>query len=185
MRRYPFLIGCLFGTLQTGYFLQLSFAFSSAAVTLFGITLGWLAGSGLGLWLAGRPRNHSARWLRYTFLSVGSYLLCGALLAHFPLQSAWLPVYGALVVASGVYAGWFFGTAGATWAGRIDRLFFWENNGFVVGLVLATILYLWVGRIALVVLPLGLGLYAFPRRVYERNPGETTNVMGAINLNEP
>jgi hypothetical protein len=184
MRRYPLLIGCLFGTLQTGYFLQLSFAFSSAAITLFGITLGWLVGSGVGLWLAWRSGNNSAVWWRYALLSIGSYWLCSELLARFPLQGGWLPVYGALVISSGVYAGWFFSTAGVQWAGHIDRLFFWENNGFVIGLASATILYLLVGRGALVVMPVGLGLCAFPTRSCDRNPNETLSRIGATESHE-
>jgi len=184
MRRYPFLIGCLFGTLQTGYFLQLSFAFSSAAVTLFGITLCWLVGSGLGLWLAGQSGKRLTFWWRYGALSIGSYLGCGALLASYPLQGAWLPVYAILVVASGTYAGWFFSAAGASWAGRIDRLFFWENNGFVLGLALATVLYLLFGRVALVVLPIGLGLGAFPPRVYEHVTSENPTI-GVVAVHEP
>lgn len=103
MRRYPVLIGALFGSMQTGYFFQLSFAFSSSAITLFSVTLAWIAGVVCGLWMTKRVALH--RW-QIGGLSVASYLACSALLAIFPLHGGLLPVYLLAVVVSGTYAGW-------------------------------------------------------------------------------
>ncbi len=167
MRRYlllnpilnPFLIGGLFGAVQTGYFLQLSFAFSSAAITLFSVTLAWLLGVAGGLWLT---RRFAVLWWQMSILSVGSYLLCCALLAVLPLQGGMLPIYLCLVIGSGLYAGWFFATAAARFRGRAERLFFWENNGFVLGIALTTVVYMLEGRPALWTLPVILGVLSYP-----------------------
>src|SRR5258708_30827739 len=105
MRRYPVLVGALFGSMQTGYFFQLSFAFSSSAITLFSVTLAWIAGVVCGLWIAQRVTLR--RW-QIGGLSVGSYLMCSAVLAIFPLRDGLLPLYLLAVVMSGLYAGWFF-----------------------------------------------------------------------------
>lgn len=167
MRRYPLCVGALFGVLQTGYFLQLSFAFSSAAITLFSVTLAWLVGSLGGLLIAQRLK---VRGWPMSVLCIGSYLLCSALLLRFPLQNELLPLYITLLAFSGLYAGWFFGTMGRRYAGRIDRLFFWENNGFVLGLIIATLAYLFLGRVLLQALPLFLGMLAFPPTLAEKHP---------------
>lgn len=164
MRRYPLSIGSLFGALQTGYFLQLSFAFSSAAITLFSVTLAWLAGSGVGLWVAGHWR---LRWWQVGLVSLGSYLVCCTVLIAFPLQDHLLPLYVCTVILSGLYAGWFFGRAAAQFVGRIDRLFFWENNGFLVGIAMTTLIYVLAGRLALWVIPIALTALSFPSSVHQ------------------
>ncbi len=159
MRRYPFMIGVLFGVLQTGYFLQLSFAFSSSALTLFGVTLAWLVGSLGGLLIVQRV---TVRWWQMNALCLGSYLVCGTILLHFPLRNNLLPLYAASVTLSGLYAGWFFGTAAPYYHGRIDHLFFWENNGFVIGLAVTTLAFLFLGRTLLQILPFMVAVLTVP-----------------------
>src|SRR5437667_2994355 len=90
MRRYPVLVGALFGSMQTGYFFQLSFAFSSSAITLFSVTLAWMAGVICGLWIA--QRITLCRW-QVCGVSVGSFLMGSAWLAIFPLRDGQLPLF--------------------------------------------------------------------------------------------
>lgn len=162
MRRYPLTVGSLFGAIQTGYFLQLSFAFSSAAITLFGVTLAWLIGSGCGLWLT---RRLKVGWWQIAPLSIGSYLLCSAILLMLPLQDGLLPVYLLMVALSGLYSGWFFATVAGYFQGKVERLFFWENNGFVAGIALTTVMYIFVGRLILWLFPVVLALITYPRTI--------------------
>lgn len=159
MRRYPALIGALFGAMQTGYFFQLSFAFSSSAITLFSVTLAWIAGVVCGLWIT---RHVTLRRWQIGGLSVGSYLVCSALLAIFPLHSGLLPVYLLAVVLSGAYAGWFFATSAEQFSGQTRKLFLWENNGFIAGIAVATISYIFAGRAALWLIPIVLVVAAYP-----------------------
>src|SRR5258708_14792433 len=98
MRRAPALIGAVFGSMQTGYFFQLSFAFSSSAITLFSVTLAWIAGVVYGLWIV---RRVSLRRWQIGGLSVGSHLACSALLAIFSLHNELLPVYLHAVLVRG------------------------------------------------------------------------------------
>src|SRR5713226_1830580 len=159
MRRTPVLIGALFGSMQTGYFFQLSFAFSSSAITLFSVTLAWIAGVVCGLWIV---RRVSLRRWQIGGLSVSSYLVCSALLAIFPLHDRLLPVYLLAVVVSGSYAGWFFATSADQFSGQTQKLFLWENNGFIVGLAVTTIAYIFAGRPTLWLLPIVLVIVSYP-----------------------
>src|SRR5579871_1540961 len=161
MRRYPVLIGALFGAMQTGYFFQLSFAFSSSAITLFSVTLAWIAGVVGGLWTTKRVTLR--RW-QVGGLSVGSYLACSALLAIFPLHSGLLTLYLLAVVLSGVYAGWFFATSAEQFSGQTQKLFLWENNGFIVAIFVTTIAYIFAGRAVLWLVPIVLVVAAYPLR---------------------
>src|SRR5712691_7049297 len=107
---YPLLVGMLFGTIQTGYFIRLSFGLASTYGTFLMITLSWLAGSGIGLRLE-RVRAVSLRvgpWL-----SLSPFLLAQALLILLPFHADLWPLYAVLVMTSGVFSGLFFSRLGA------------------------------------------------------------------------
>lgn len=151
---YPALVGLLLGTLQTGLYFQLSFTLSSGFGTYLMVTLCWLMGSMIGaLWVA-RQRISTKVVL---LLAASAYGLCSLLLLVRPFNTALVPVYAVLIVLVGVYPGVFFGRTSAHY--RADVLFFRENNGFIVGLALGTLLFMGFGRPALWLPPLLLIAY--------------------------
>src|SRR5258708_26298654 len=96
---YPVLVGLLFGTIQTGYFIRLSFGLASTYGTFLMITLSWLAGSVIGL----RLEHVRAVSLRGgPSLSLVPFLLAQVLLILLPFHSDLLPVYAVLVMTSAV-----------------------------------------------------------------------------------
>ncbi len=147
---YPALVGALLGLLQTGLFLQLSSTLSSSFSTFLLVTLCWLLGSAFGVFYAARlfPFGTSV----FLALTLAAYAVCGILLMIAPFNARLWPLYAALVMLSGVYPGVFFARMSAAYRARV--LFFRENNGFIVGMILGTILFMLVGRVALWVGPL-------------------------------
>lgn len=150
---YPGLAGLFFGLLQTGLFFQLSFGLSSGFTTFLMITLCWLSGSAVGLLLARRGQMHF-NW----FLGIGllAYFACILLLNLAPFKTQFWSVYALLVTIMGIVPGIFFARMGAYFSAR--DLFFRENNGFIVGLIAGTLLFLLIGRVALWFAPLLPGL---------------------------
>ena len=149
---YPSIAGVLFGVVQTGYFFQLNFALSSTYGTFLLVTLSWLLGSIIGLRL-GRVQILSLRvgpWL-----CVLPYGIAQLLLGALPFRSDLWPVYGTLVLISGIYSGLFFARLGAL-IQPVRKLFFAENNGFILGIVGCTLAYLALGRPVLWIAPLML-----------------------------
>lgn len=162
-RFYPLLVGLLLGALQTGLFLHLMFTFSSGFNTYLMMTLCWLVGSALGV-------SYAARWKVPTsyFLVVAmlAYLSCGLLLHFRPFDTHLWLIYALLIILAGVYPGVFFARMSRSY--RVASVFLWENNGFILGLVTGTILYMLVGRAALWVLPILMALLLL--RVTEAQP---------------
>lgn len=162
-RAYPLLVGLLLGALQTGMFMQLMFTFSSGFSTYLMMTLCWLVGSAIGV-------SYTARWTLRTgyFLlaAVLAYLLCSALLILFPFDTRLGVFYAALIVVTGVYPGVFFARLSRTQ--QVASVFLWENNGFILGLVVGTVCYMLLGRAVLWIIPLVIGLLLF--RVTEGQP---------------
>ncbi|MEZ4670078.1 MAG: hypothetical protein R3E39_19410 [Anaerolineae bacterium] len=162
-RIYPLLVGVFLGTLQTGLFLQLMFTYSSGFSTYLMMTLCWLVGSALGV-------SYAARWgVRtgiFLLAAMAAYLTCVGLLHLRPFDTRLWPVYAILIVTAGVYPGVFFARLSQT--NRVASIFLWENNGFIVGLVAGTVLYMLIGRLALWIIPLLAALLLF--RVTEVQP---------------
>lgn len=162
-RVYPLLVGVLLGALQTGLFLQLMFTFSSGFSTYLMMTLCWLVGSALGVSYAARWFVRTSYFLLMTMLA---YMACGLLLHLRPFDTQLWLIYAVLIVLAGVYPGVFFARMSRTY--RVASVFLWENNGFILGLVAGTILYMLVGRAALWVIPLLMALLLF--RATETQP---------------
>ena len=154
MRRYyPAFVGLLLGLLQTGLYFQLSFMLSSSIRTFLLVTVCWLVGSVIGIGLAKRVRVGLSAFI---LLALAAYFACVLLLGAAPFQAQLWPAYAALIMLTGLYPGVFFVRMGALYKAR--DLFFRENNGFIVGLVVGTLLYLLVGRAALWILPVVLAV---------------------------
>jgi hypothetical protein len=146
---YPSVVGLLLGLMQTGLFFQLTFTLSSGFGTFLMMTLSWLLGSAIGVLYAARLEFPTNQFLMLTLLA---YFACAILLERLPFNTALWPLYASLVVVSGIYPGVFFARMSSIY--RTSDLFFRENNGFIVGLLVGTLVFMLVGRVALWVLPL-------------------------------
>jgi hypothetical protein len=145
---YPSIVGLLLGSLQTGLYFQLSFTLSSSFTTFLMVTVCWLLGSAVGVYMAKRIRFPVNGFLA---LAVLAYFACVALLTAAPFNTQLWPIYACFIVVSGLYPGVFFVRLNDYYSAR--ELFFKENNGFIVGLICGTIFFLIGGRIALLVIP--------------------------------
>ncbi len=145
---YPLIVGLLMGFIQSGLFFQLTFTLSSTYSTFLMVTICWLVGSALGtLYLA----KQDIRLNLFLGLALAAYAACGALLLVAPFNTSLAPLYALLIVATGFYPGVFFARTAPYY--RAHTLFSRENNGFIMGLVVATMLFMVAGRIVLWVLP--------------------------------
>ncbi|MEW6279491.1 MAG: hypothetical protein AB1758_12755 [Candidatus Eremiobacterota bacterium] len=131
-RLYAVAVGIYLACLQVAFFLSLQTLACSTALTFALVTAAWLVGSGAGVWLP--ARLHRVCLL----VSVAAPWTSQVLLESFPYRLEWLPVHAALISASSVYAGVFFQALRSRFR-TPGQLFFWENNGFVLGLALATL----------------------------------------------
>lgn len=141
---YPLLVGLLLGCVQTGLFLQLSFTLSSSFQTYLLVTLFWLVGSALGVWWLQRI---NIRLEGFLLMMLGAYGVCSIVLLSAPFDTRLWWLYGVLIGMTGVYPGVFFAQSSRLYRAR--DLFFMENNGFILGIVLTTILFMLFGRVVL------------------------------------
>jgi hypothetical protein len=158
---YPLLVGIFLGCIQTGLFFQLSFTLSSSFGTYLMVTLSWLVGSASGVYcLARLPLSLRG----FLLLALLAYAACAGLLAALPFQSQWWWLYAVLVLLAGVYPGVFFARMAAHYPAR--TLFFWENNGFIMGLMAGTLLFMLFGRPVLWLMPvlLAAAMSLFPEK---------------------
>lgn len=124
-------MGLLFALVQSGLFFQLQLRLTAAYPSFLTVTLAWLIGSLVGLWV-GRRKPGSTGFLAWMAASLVGYYLVMVLLRRFPYTIELLPVMGLLIVMCGVQAGHFFG-ANRSLFDSSASLFFWENNGFLLG----------------------------------------------------
>lgn len=153
---YPSLVGLLLGSLQTGLYFQLSFTLSSSFTTFLMVTLCWLIGSVIGVRiLQGRrfPLNG------FLLLALAAYFACAVMLNAAPFNTQLWPLYALLIIVTGFYPGVFFARLGAVYSAR--DLFFRENNGFILGLISSTLLFLLFGRAALWLMPILMAALVF------------------------
>lgn len=151
---YPAVIGILLGLLQTGLFFQLSFTLSSSFRTYLMITVCWLIGSAIGVQLTRQFGFERVQMIGLLLAALGAYFGCILLLRAAPFNSQWWFIYALLVIVMGLYPGAFFVRLGKVYTARL--LFFWENNGFIVGIVVGTLLFMLLGRSVLWFAPLML-----------------------------
>lgn len=146
---YPFAIGLLFGFIQTGYFIRLSFALASTYGTFLMVTLAWLAGSIAGLRFNAYKRIGLLSGL---WLCIIPYAIALFFVNLHPFQAYWWPVYTLLIFISGSFSGLFFARMGEV-IRPVRHLFFAENNGFLLGLTILPVLYLLFGQAVLWIFP--------------------------------
>jgi hypothetical protein len=145
---YVFFIGVLLGLLQNGLFFQLSFTLSSSFTTYLLVTVCWLAGGALGAAIIARTKL--PLWFLLIVMLI-AYAAVALMLLALPFDTRLWLVYAALIAAAGVYPGVFF--ARLTQHYPVGGLFFWENNGFLLGMVGGTLLFIVAGRPALWIAP--------------------------------
>lgn len=149
---YPPITGILFGLLQTGLYFQLSFALSSSFQTFLMITVCWLMGSAIGVQIARYTTLGQMSVNGLFLLMLAAYFGCAALLSAEPFNTRLWPAYALLIIVTGLYPGVFFVRMGRIYTAK--RLFLWENNGFIIGIITATLLFLLMGRSVLWAAPL-------------------------------
>jgi hypothetical protein len=155
-RMYPSMVGLLLGLLQTGLYFQLSFTLSSSIRTFLMITVSWLLGNIIGIQLA---RQYRIPLSACIWLAIAAYFACVLLLKAAPFSTQLWYVYVVLIALTGLYPGVFFARMSAVYPAR--ALFLGENNGFIVGLVLGSLLFMVLGRVILWSLPVGVVLLLF------------------------
>lgn len=142
------LSGVFFGLLQWGaFFLLQSYLASTALVWLLASTV-WLLGSLGGLALPGRP-SAEPWWL---LAAAAAYYGLLWLATGHPYDLGRLPWLLACVAGMGLYAGRFFRYRREA-LGSAKWLFFVENTGFVLGLLLTVLGLYWFGQKLLMVAP--------------------------------
>jgi len=147
---YVFTIGVWLAVVQVALFCSLEMLLSSALVTYLTIVCAWLVGAGLGVWI---PRG---RWSAVLMWLTGAspYLVYG-LLAWHPFETSLIWVHGVLIGMIALFAGQFFQQERTTFQ-HVGALFFWENTGFTVGLILGVVGIMLGGRTFITVAP-GVG----------------------------
>jgi hypothetical protein len=150
---FGFLTGLHLALLQFGYLFLLIIHVTSTYVTYALIVIAWMTGTLVGL-----------RWRsldRRAALGLGllSYYATYLLVVSVPLAVYTLPCAALGVAFSGLWAGRFF-VVMLPYYGRADRLFFHENNGFLVGVIASFIGFTLLGRPFLLwtPLPMAVGL---------------------------
>ncbi len=130
-----FVTGTLLGLEQMGIFFLLEGRVSSSIVTYLAVTLAWLCGTLVGLrWPAGGRLDPG----RPLVAGLVGYYAILILVTVTPYDLRWLAAYGPLTAMVGYFAGYFFRAL----VRRTDdpqRLFLFENNGFIVGLIATAI----------------------------------------------
>lgn len=135
---YALLVGFWLAGQQVTMFLALQTHCTATVPAFMAATAGWLAGSLVGVWLP-------PRLARLGLVSgVAGPLLLRAWLAQSPFQPGLLPAFTLVIAVSALYAGQFFRTEQGSFASP-GRLFFWENNGFLLGLAAASVACLFYG----------------------------------------
>lgn len=154
-----FLVGVHLGLLQAGLLLTLSRALSAAHTTYALVLTAWLAGSALGLWSRAPARDLP----RALGLGLVAYAAAALSLARvdFVAASPWW--FAPAVAAAGLASGTYFAAAVAGGAATA-RVFARETWGFLAGTLLAAAGYAFLGRPALLYMPLVTGVLALAGR---------------------
>jgi len=134
-----FVTGVFFATLQMSYFFSLQTLLTSTILSYFSLVLCWLIGAIVGL----RFFKFMDEKIILT-LSIAAYYFFLIMLFFNKFNTILLPVYLILITMSSIYAGYFFPFQSKFFK-KINYLFLIENNGFVLGILSAYILFMFYG----------------------------------------
>lgn len=148
-----FVTGLWLALLQFSHFFLLEVWLTSRATTYFAALFFWLAG-----FLAGLQFNGRKMFPLLVVAGAAGYYVSLGVFTLWPFKLAMLPVAGLCIAAGGAAAGAFFPFAAGRFAG-VKWLLFHENNGFVVGIIVALLGAVFQGRWLLTWVP-GLGAAA-------------------------
>ncbi len=140
------LTGLHLAVLQFSYFFVLLINVTSTYITYMTIVMAWMTGTLIGLWL-----QLSAGLC--LLLGVASYYTIYLLVISDPLSPTILPISALGVAVTGLWAGRFF-VLMLPLFGRSDRLFFHENNGFLLGVIGVFLGFTMLGKPFLLWMPL-------------------------------
>ena len=157
---YAFVGGLFLAVLQFSFFLLLEWQLSSAWITYASVTIAWMAGFFLGLFLKPGKRGKDEILLA---LCLGAYYCLWTSLRLMPFDFRPLPVYAACVLCAGLYAGWFFRSSFPRMENARELLLH-ENNGFVFGLLAAFYLFSHFGSVFLAAAPAALAALLWAAR---------------------
>jgi hypothetical protein len=160
---YILAVGILLGLLQSGLFFLLTFTLSSGFTTYLLITLCWLIGGVIGTIYV---KNSTVSIHSLLVIMVLAYALCIWVVNINQFDTSLWPLYGFLISLAGLYPGVFFARTSKFIPAR--SLFFWENNGFILGLVTSGLIFMLFGRGSLWVLTIALVIvvwYLHPQRL--------------------
>ncbi len=140
---YVFLCGFLFAFLQFSYFFILESNVSSSGLTYLATTCAWIFGAILGLFI----EKKQSPFIENTMLlsAIAAFYIVSLLIGRNPFDLSWFWAYMILISTSGIYAGYFF-NANREQYSAIKKLFFWENNGFMMGLLTSFLGFTLLGK---------------------------------------
>lgn len=145
-----FTAGLYFAACQVGYFIVLEFHLSSTFVSYFSTIGLWLLGGLVGLFLPWGSLS-----VPLVFGGLAAYYLHGFVLSRFPYNLSVLPLSFTFIFITALYSGYFFRHARRDF-GSAKALFFHENNGFLLGYVVAFTELLLYGQVTQQILPLAM-----------------------------
>jgi hypothetical protein len=148
---YVFTVGVWLAVLQVVLFMSLEMLLSSAFLTYLVVVGAWLIGAVAGVWIP-RGRWSAALPVAAGVAPYGVY----ALLLRYPFATPLIWAHGGLIALTALFAGQFFQQERTTFR-RIGTLFFWENTGFIVGLIVGLVGVVLGGRTFIGAAP-GIGL---------------------------
>ncbi len=151
-RIYLILSGLLFAVLQSAYFFVLEIRLTAAYPSFLAVTLGWLVGSVVGLRWGSRLAE-----MMWILLSLLAFFSTQTLLYKFPYATWMLPVAALMIAVSGAQAGAFF-RQNREMMKSASRLFFWENNGFIVGWIVGFTCFVKFGPVYLIIGPAAMAV---------------------------
>lgn len=128
---FAFVCGLYFAVLQFAYFFLMEAFLSSQYLSYFVTLFFWLCGFLVGLSIAGDG------WLAKLLLAgVATYYVAWSLTQAAPFSALLYPSAAACSIVSGLLPGYFFPFMGRRFR-SMKSLFFHENNGFILGILVS------------------------------------------------
>jgi len=132
--RHVFAVGAWLGAAQASLGFAVLIGVGASALVYFALLAGWIAAGAVGAATATRSRDVGHFAAAFAVLAVTRLLSIAQ-----PFATVTMLVALACCAACGSYAGYFIANAGAR-ARNQRRFLLWENNGFVLGFALASLL---------------------------------------------
>lgn len=141
-------LGIYFALVQFAYFFLLEVYLSSRALPFFICLFFWLAG-----FLGGLNLKKKQAMKVLLIAGTAAYYAAMLLTRIYPFQYQILPVIGLCIAISALLPGYYFPWAAQQFS-TARQLFFHENNGFILGILISLLWALFAGQALLMVSPL-------------------------------